>query len=256
MFDSTLAKPARRGRLGVLVSVSLHIGLGAALLVSSFWKIDRLEAKTTPVTFSNVAALPMPPGAAAPPPPPASKSKAVKRPRPTEITQPVETPKPPEPEATAEPSDGDPDGEEGGETGGKVGGTPGGKGDLPGGDPNGVIGGDPNLRTDAAPVKTQIVPAVMLEGARVSGRAQIPLPEPVVAVLRGQGLRGTKAVVKLCLDQGGVPQSTTMLTGTGFDAADTRILSEMKGWRYRPYLVNGRPVGVCTSIVFQYKLTD
>lgn len=254
MFDSTLAKPARRGRLGVIVSVGLHVGLGAALLVSSFWKIERLEAKTTPVTFARVAPMPAPPGASAPPPPPATKSKSLRKPRvPTEITQPLETKAAPEPKPADE-EGGDPEGQEGGEEGGTVGGTAGGKGTLPGGDPNGIPGGDPSA--SSSPPKVQVIPAVMLEGARIAGRSQIPLPDPVIALLRGQGYRETKAVVKLCLGADGVPQATTILKGTGFDQADARIIGEMKAWRYRPYAVNGRPVAVCTSVVFQYRLAD
>lgn len=258
MFESTLAPRAPRSRkLAVVVSVGLHVGLGVALLVSSFWKIDRLEAKNTPVTFVD-APPPAPPPAAAAPPPPAASHATTRREKPRipdEIVQPTEVAKEPEP-AADEPEavpEGDPDGETGGLVGGK-------KGGMIGGDPNGEIGGIPGgLPTGqpATPPPTpaaQIVPAVMLEGARIAGTAQILLPDPVRQVMTGQGIRDTKAVVKLCLTTGGVPDRTTILRSTGFPAADARILTEMTSWRYRPTVVNGRPVPVCTSVVFQYRL--
>ena len=44
-----------------------------------------------------------------------------------------------------------------------------------------------------------------------------------------------------------------MLKSTGFPAYDNKILSKMRGeWRYKPYMVNGKAVPVCTAVTFIY----
>lgn len=42
------------------------------------------------------------------------------------------------------------------------------------------------------------------------------------------------------------------LRSTGFPAYDEKILRELRQWQYRPFLVNGKPVAVCTAVTFIY----
>lgn len=51
---------------------------------------------------------------------------------------------------------------------------------------------------------------------------------------------------------GGAVGSVTQLKSTGFPAYDAKIIREMKQWGYKPYLVNGKAVPVCTAVTFIY----
>ena len=52
-------------------------------------------------------------------------------------------------------------------------------------------------------------------------------------------------------DNGGIA-SVHQLKSTGFSAYDAKIQREMRTWRYRPFVVNGKAVPVCTSVTFIY----
>ena len=63
-----------------------------------------------------------------------------------------------------------------------------------------------------------------------------------------------RATIKLCLDKKGLVQRVSLLSSSGYDAYDRRLMSEMKSWRYRPYTVAGTPTPVCSPVVFVYAL--
>jgi len=47
--------------------------------------------------------------------------------------------------------------------------------------------------------------------------------------------------------------SVTQLKSTGFAAYDNKIMGKMRNeWRYKPYMVNGKAVPVCTAVTFIY----
>lgn len=57
---------------------------------------------------------------------------------------------------------------------------------------------------------------------------------------------------KLCLDPKGVPSNVSVIKPTGYDAYDQKILREMTQWAYKPYVVAGSAVPVCTAVTFIY----
>jgi hypothetical protein len=57
---------------------------------------------------------------------------------------------------------------------------------------------------------------------------------------------------KLCITITGNVSTISQLKSTGFGAYDAKIQAEMRNWRYRPYMVNGRAVPVCTAVTFIY----
>ena len=42
------------------------------------------------------------------------------------------------------------------------------------------------------------------------------------------------------------------LKSTGFDAYDKKIEAKIWRWIYRPFVVDGKPVKVCTAVTFIY----
>lgn len=227
-------------------STVAHIGLISSLALASFWNIEKVQGKSAPVTFVATAAPPPPPAAAAPPPAPA----AVMKPKPVVVKH--ETVQPSKPHPIDEPIVASPS------TSG-AGTDPSGTGTDsnggPGGDPNGTPGGE-GPPAPVVEVKPQNVAESVIAAALISGTRQIPLPLATKQAVVAQGRRQLTAAVKLCLDTHGVPARIDLVVSTGFPEADQRLRSEIAAWRYRPYVVNGIPIPVCTAIAFQYQIND
>jgi hypothetical protein len=58
---------------------------------------------------------------------------------------------------------------------------------------------------------------------------------------------------KICVTSEGAINTVTQIRSTGFPAYDEKIRSTIRhDWRYRPYVVNGKPTPVCTALRFAY----
>ena len=243
MFDNYVgAKLAKRSKwvsVVIAISIVLHAGVGGALVVRSFWVIEKLEPPDTELALST----PPPP----PPPPPAGSSKpktdvkkTVKKVKETVQVDPNKKPE----QADKESED---EGVEGGVEGGVAGGVVGG---VLGGVEGGVLGG-----VGEQPAKVEepkIVPQVALEAQRISGEKDIQPPNDVATAISRSG-KGVVGVVKMCLTSGGSVQKLNVLKSTGHPGYDNKIKTKMREWRYRPFMVNGKAVPVCTSVTFIYR---
>lgn len=88
-----------------------------------------------------------------------------------------------------------------------------------------------------------------LEPLRLTG-TKLVVPDDVDKVeLHGKRLVGS---FKLCLGEDGRYEQGTLLKSTGVPGYDAKIASAMMAWTYRPYLVDGVPVPVCTAVTFIY----
>ncbi|MBL4632286.1 MAG: AgmX/PglI C-terminal domain-containing protein [Kofleriaceae bacterium] len=117
----------------------------------------------------------------------------------------------------------------------------------------GVVGGIVGPVGVAAPNSTppKIVPQQAIESKRISGDKQIHPPTDVITKIAHSQKRAI-TVVKMCLDKSGNVNTLSMLKSSGYPSYDTKIKSEMRRWKYRPFLVNGNTVPVCTSVTFIY----
>ena len=59
---------------------------------------------------------------------------------------------------------------------------------------------------------------------------------------------------KLCISVDGEVATVSQLKSTGFSAYDGKIIRELEGWRYLPYIYNGDPVPVCTAVTILYSV--
>jgi len=236
----------------IAVSVAVHAVAAGALIIRSFWMIEKL----TPPEATSVLSLGAPP----PPPPPKGRSKPdtlkdqiVKKQKVQDMVQPEEKPEEVKPEEIAqEDDDGEDFGVEGGVEGGVAGGVVGG---VLGGVPGGTLGGTGVAPPPPVQEKPQIVPQVVLKEYRLSGESDIKPPESVKNLMVKQAMSKTVGTVKMCLSKGGSVQSVRVLKSTGFDDYDATIVRKMQQWKYRPFKVNGKAVPVCTSVTFIYRQT-
>ena len=235
--------------LTLVAAIGLHVlGLGG-FWVYGWWKIDKLELPKEGVAIA-VSAPP-------PAPPPAKKGSRKKKPvdkkvpvkkKPSELTQTVKLDKPVEAQEADIDSDveGDPDGHEDGVSWSTCTG--------PACDPNSPLLNNPPPpppKVEKAE-EPQIVPQVALEQQRLSGEKNIKPDDQTKLAIKRDGKTRVVTTVKMCLSGGGTVNKVQMLKSSGYPAYDSQIKSTMRGWKYRPFMVNGRAVPVCTSVTFIY----
>jgi len=234
MFDQYLeAQRRRRTRKGTLMaagSVALHVGAVGVLVFVSLFRVEEVAPPAVTVTFFAEAAPPPPPP---PPPPPRRSTPRIERPKvePTQIVQPTDKPveQPPEPEPAQEA-----EGVEGGVEGGVAGGVVG-----------GVLGGLPTSELPPPP-KPTFVPPTVLSRQRMGGE-----DPPYPAAARAAGLEAT-ITVKICADASGHVTGVDVVRG--HPAFDDAIVGAVRRWRYRPHIVDGKPVPICGIANFVFKM--
>ena len=137
--------------------------------------------------------------------------------------------------------------------GGVVGGVPGG---IPGGQLGGVIGGIVNATSNMAAVP-KFVPVVP-QRVRISQgvtkgllihRVEPPYP-PLAKAARVQG----EVVLSAIIDVNG--QITNLQLVSGHPMLVPSDIAAVREWRYKPYLLNGTPVEVETTITVIFSLTS
>ena len=112
----------------------------------------------------------------------------------------------------------------------------------------GLIGPPPPPPPPPAPPQT-ITPSA-LEAMRIAGTKSIAPDGATRAEMIRTGKPRVVASLKLCVDASGTVSSTSMLKSSGFPIYDKRLISETRGWVFRPYRVNGKPTAVCTAYTF------
>ena len=91
-------------------------------------------------------------------------------------------------------------------------------------------------------------------GTRTQGNELIPLPASARLQMSVQRLTETQATVQLILSRDGRPTSVNLLRSSGFPEVDSRLVEQLKSWRYEPLRVNGTAVPFSTQVTFRYLL--
>lgn len=240
LLDSSGAQRKRR-RWATLLSFVLQLFLIGLLLLLPLWFTDVLP-KQQLLTF--LEAPPPPPPAASTP----SAAKVVKvtsniangrlrTPRriPSKVQMIKEDDAPP-PVAT---------------TGGVVGGVPGG---IPGGQLGGVIGGIISSSSSLAAVPTLSKPVSTVQRVHISQGVTKGLLiyrlEPTYPPLAQQARIQGVVVLKAIIGKDGNIQNLQVVSGHPMLAP--AAIEAVKHWRYKPFLLNGQPVEVETSVTVTF----
>jgi periplasmic protein TonB len=239
MFEDSLIESGgklktRRGRTSTLAFVVQTIIIGIMILIPLMFT----EALPKAMTMTFLAAPPPPP----PPPPPPAEVHVVKKVEtdiinnqlrtPTKIPKKVEMIK----EEEAPPPQM-----------GVVGGVPGG---VPGGSLNGVMGGI----ISGTPVA---VPKVAVQRVRVSAgvtqgmviRKVQPTYPQMAKIARVQG----NVVLAAIIGKDGTIQNLHVVS-TASPLLNQAAIDAVKQWRYKPYILNGEPVEVDTTVTVTFTL--
>jgi periplasmic protein TonB len=246
LLDSSAAQRKRR-TWSTLLSFVLQLFLIGLLLLLPLWFTDVLPKQQL---LTLLEAPPPPP----PPPPPAastpSAAKVVKvtsniangRLRtPSRIpsrVQMIKEDEAPPPVAT---------------TGGVAGGVPGG---IPGGQMGGVIGGIITSSSSLAAVPRLSQPAPAVQRVRVSQGVikglLIYRVEPAYPPLAKQARIQGVVVMTALIDKGGNVQNLQVVSGHPLLAP--AAIEAVKQWRYKPFLLNGQPVEVETTVTVNFRV--
>ncbi|HMG54674.1 MAG TPA: hypothetical protein VK601_14355, partial [Kofleriaceae bacterium] len=108
----------------------------------------------------------------------------------------------------------------------------------------------------AAPVTAtaaQIVAPAALEANRIAGNKLIAPDGLTQDAINRAGTDALVSTYKICVTADGAVSLVAQMKSSGFPVYDEKIRSTIRAeWRYRPYLVNGKPTPVCTALRFVY----
>jgi len=138
-------------------------------------------------------------------------------------------------------------------TGGVVGGVPGG---IPGGQLGGVIGGIISSTSSLAAVPNLSKPMALPQRLRISQGVSKGLlvfrVEPAYPVLARQAhVQGT-VVLTAIIDKEGNIQNLQLVSG--HPLLTPAAIEAVKQWRYKPFLLNGQPVLIETTVTVNFSL--
>jgi len=136
-------------------------------------------------------------------------------------------------------------------TGGVYGGVPGG---IPGGQLGGVIGGIVNSTSAAVPKFVPVAPQRVRISQGVTKGLLIHRVEPTYPTLARAARVQGEVVLSAVIDVNG--QITNLQLVSGHPMLVPAALEAVRQWRYKPYLLNGTPVEVETTITVIFSLTS
>jgi protein TonB len=241
-FEAILSEqrtaPSGWRRIIMTFSVLIHAIALAAGVAHSVWQVEEMPMPAVEVTLAMAPPPPPPP----PPPPKRSSSKPKTKPvepKPKAIVAPKETPKAePEPEPEEEGGDEEDEGEEGGQEGGVVGGVVG-----------GIVGGT------APPPPKSVGPKLLTTKAGHSLLAINPQVRPYkVNVPEEYVSRGDEYVtqIRICVNAQGTVSSVKILKPS-ISVIDLQIPQVIPRWKYKPYLLNGKPTDFCYPMNYRVR---
>jgi protein TonB len=136
--------------------------------------------------------------------------------------------------------------------GGVVGGVPGG---IPGGQLGGVIGGIVNATSNAATPKfVPVTPQRVRISQGVTKGLLVQKVEPQYPPLARAARVQGDVVLSAVIDTNG--QITNLQLVSGHPMLVPAAIAAVKQWRYKPYLLNGQPVEVETTITVIFSLSS
>ncbi|MBC7975413.1 MAG: TonB family protein, partial [Myxococcales bacterium] len=101
---------------------------------------------------------------------------------------------------------------------------------------------------------TAIIGTQVLQSLRLSGDTQIRPSSSTQSQINRNGEREVSGSVQLCIATDGSIASATIARSTKYDDYDATLLAAVRGWRYRPYMINGAAVKACSRVTFVYRL--
>jgi Gram-negative bacterial TonB protein C-terminal len=98
-----------------------------------------------------------------------------------------------------------------------------------------------------------VIAPTALDANRLSGEKSIIPDDATQGAISRSGTEKVISSYKLCITVEGAISSVTVLKTTGYPAYDDKIQATIRrDWRFKPFVINGKPTPVCTAIRFLY----
>jgi hypothetical protein len=92
----------------------------------------------------------------------------------------------------------------------------------------------------------------MVEGRRISGDKMVSPDDRTKTIIGKSRVDKVVGSFRLCLDESGSVETVLPLRSTGYASYDRKIIATIQTWKYAPYLLDDKPVPVCTAVTFIY----
>jgi hypothetical protein len=103
------------------------------------------------------------------------------------------------------------------------------------------------------PASAQNVAPSALDANRIAGDKRILPDDMTMSTISRSNRDQVVGAYKLCVSPDGSIASVSQLTSTGYADYDQKIAATIRRtWRYKPYVIAGRPAAVCTAVRFVY----
>jgi TonB family protein len=96
-----------------------------------------------------------------------------------------------------------------------------------------------------------IAPSV-LELQRVSGNTDVHPSKETRSAMIKDGVSSVRGTVRLCVSTAGNVTETRLTEATGYGEYDKKLVTAVRDWQFRPYVVNGQTFAVCSTSEFVY----
>lgn len=112
----------------------------------------------------------------------------------------------------------------------------------------------PEAAPTLVPTAPKIVPAAELETLRLAGDREPSLPAGAKMIMKRDNVKKISVAVKVCVSEQGSTTSVKLVKSSDYGDANEKILSDIRKWRFRPYMSNGVAIPVCTATLLTYQL--
>jgi hypothetical protein len=92
-------------------------------------------------------------------------------------------------------------------------------------------------------------------GKRVAGEIMVSPDDIDKTRIQRAGIGRVIGAVHFCIDTSGHVDHASLIRSTGVEGYDRKLVAKVGTWVYAPYLDEGKPVGVCSSVHFIYSQT-
>jgi serine/threonine-protein kinase len=103
------------------------------------------------------------------------------------------------------------------------------------------------------PAAPQVIAAAALDAHRIAGGETIAPDSATMDAIARSGTDKVVSSYKVCVGPDGNIDTVSPLETSGFPAYDDKIQNTIRrGWRYRPFLVDGKATAICSAIRLVY----
>jgi len=110
----------------------------------------------------------------------------------------------------------------------------------------------PPSRQPRRPSPKSIVPVLALMNLRTAGTTDIHPSPADRSAMHSDGITRGVGIYKLCVSELGSINSVATLKSMRYADFDARIVAAIRGWHFKPYVVDGDAYAVCAAVTFVY----